>query len=70
MLEVLRKPTLTLFCKKALSILAQKIFPEIKSTNVHFVPKAVIQNYVMYGLVVGTFAQYVEVDPSLHEETP
>jgi len=38
--------------------------------NVRFVPKAVIQNYVMYGLILGTFAQYVEVDPSLHEETP
>jgi hypothetical protein len=35
-----------------------------------FVPKAVIQNYVMYGLILGIFAQYVEVDPSLHEETP
>ena len=44
MLEVLCKPTLTLFVKNALSILARKNFLESKLLNDRFRPRADIQN--------------------------
>ena len=52
MLEVLPKPTLTLFVKKPFQFWREKNFPEIKSANVCFRPKADVHDFLLVWLFI------------------